>query len=203
MGKELYFWQRSPGWFKARLGKITGSKVSDLMPSDKARTKFTLVHLTKLMEIAAENLTGIIEPTFTSTAMQWGIDHEDEARDLASFETGENFRECGFYLVDEWTGASPDGVSDKAVLEAKCPGSKKHLSYLLDSDNLLNDYFWQVYFEMYATGLDLAYLVSFDPRFIDNSKRLVIVKIEKDQEIMGKLTTRLSECIELLKEWTA
>jgi putative phage-type endonuclease len=200
--KELNYPQRSEEWFNARLSKITGSKIADLMPGPRSRTKYTQTQLSKLMEIAAENLTGIITPTPTTAAMQWGIDHEEEARDVAEIVTGMGFRECGFFLLDEWTGASPDGVNDTHVLELKCPGSKKHLSYLLDAQNLIVDYEWQVYTEMLCTGRDKAYLMSYDPRFIDHEKQYVIVEIEAQEEKMELLKSRLAECIELLEEWT-
>jgi len=194
--------QRSEEWFKLRLSKITGSKISDLMPGPKARTKYTQTQLSKLMEIAAENLTGIMVETPITKAMQWGMDNEDEARQLAEFILGVEIHECGFFEKNEWVGASPDGINESHVFEFKCPGSKKHLSYLLDAQNLIKDYEWQVYMEMLCTGKDQAYLMSYDPRFKHAEKQYVMVEIQKDQGKMDTLIERINDCIELLEEWT-
>lgn len=197
---EIKVLQRSPEWFHARLGKITGSKVSDLMPSEKAKVKFTKAQYLNMIGIAAEYLTVEWVETYTTKEMQWGIDHEDEARELVSFVTGISFRECGIFTDGEFVGASPDGVSKNHVLEIKCPGSKKHLSYLLDSDNLVSDYEWQGYLEMYCTGKKKLIFASYDPRFIDEKKQLVIREIEADHDKVVRLHNRLEECTKLLKD---
>lgn len=196
--EELKFPQRSEEWFSERLGKITGSKISDLMPSEKAKLKFTKAQEQNLIGIAAEFLTGEYVESYISKEMQWGIDMEDEARQLSSFILNKDFRECGIFTDRKYIGASPDGVSDKAVLEIKCPSSKKHLLYMLDNEAFLKEYKWQVYMEMLCTDKELAYLVSYDPRFTDEKKQVVIVEVKQDSVEMDKLKTRLVECCEIL-----
>lgn len=200
---ELTYPQRSEEWFIARMGKITGSKLPGLMPAKTARTAFTKTQLSTLRDIATEILTGEYITTPTTRVMQWGIDHEDDARELASMLLNKNFRECGFYTDSNKFGSSPDGISDDSDLEIKCPTSSKHLSYLLDPQELIDDYKWQCYMHMFCTGKKLCYLFSYDPRFIDPNKQHVIAIIEWDDKEMKKLTTRLEECFELISEWVA
>jgi putative phage-type endonuclease len=190
--------QRSDEWFALRMGKLTGSNFPMLMPSIRQKVKVNDTQKKYLYEKACEILTGERKESFSNAAMQWGTDHEEEAVAYYELEKMVVVNEVGFYEINKNIGDSPDGVTEDRAIEIKCPNSTTHLSYLLDNEKLVANYKWQCYGHMLATGLDKCDLVSFDPRFPDD-KKMVIVTINKDQEQMDLLINRLAELVELMQ----
>ena len=90
--------QHEISWFRARMGKITGSKVSDIMKTGrKAGEAFSDTAKTYLYQVAGERLFNqdfladddvfsdyIDETSVTSKAIRWGTEQEDAARRLTS-----------------------------------------------------------------------------------------------------------------------
>jgi len=202
---EIKCAQRSEEWYEIRKGKITSSTFPDLMKSPKQRLEWNQTQLAILRQAAAEIITGEGEDHFTSKAMQWGIDNEDYGRDQWAIENFETVRECGFFQYSEGIGGSPDGIitrdgKDWGVFELKCPMSKNHLKYLLDSDELFEEYGGQVLGEAFVTGLNNYVLVSFDPRFPDG-RQFVTVAGEFKAEDFITLESRLSDAVDLIEGW--
>ncbi len=203
MNKEIKCEQLTEEWYAARLGKLTGSKFQKLMPTKRQKPDaWSDGQLTILRETAAQILTGEREETFTNKAMQWGIDNEPNARRAFELHEMTTVRECGIFLYSDKIGASPDGIIEETgeTWETKCPTSKQHLRYYLDSDNLMEDYGWQVIGECFCSGLTKGIICSYDPRFPDD-KQLVIHRFEPTIEQFNQLQNRLELAVELIKEW--
>lgn len=198
--------QGSPEWFALRIGRLTNSQYPDLMPSEKARTKFTKTQLDILRRTAAEILTGESqEKTFTSAAMEHGTALEPEAREYIADQMMMNVRTCGFFEYSEYIGGSPDGIiaNGSGVLELKCPNSDTHLAYWLDPEELWNKYKWQLIGHIFVTGADFGFLASYDNR-MPESKRMVAYELPLDHSgDLHKLEDRLNECVEMIKEWVS
>lgn len=190
--------QRSEEWFNLRMGKLTGSNYPMLMKSSRQKVDLTDTQKKYLFEKACELLTGERKESFSNAAMQWGIDHEEEAIEYYEQEKFVIVNEIGFYEINKNIGDSPDGITNDRAIEVKCPASTTHLSYLLDNQKLINNYKWQCYGHMWATGLNKCDLISYDPRFPEG-KKMVIVTIEKDNEEMNLLKDRLYSLVETLK----
>ena len=129
-------YQRTAEWFEARTGCLTASSVADIMPTVKelksGEIKKTYREAReKLMNIIiAERVSGIARDNYTSAAMQWGIDHEDDARTAYEVHTGNLVELTGFIPHPEvkYLGASPDGlIDDDGILEIKCPSPATHI----------------------------------------------------------------------------
>lgn len=203
MNKEIKCQQLSEEWFSERLKRITGSKFQKLMPTKRQKPEaWNDTQLGILREIAAQILTGEREETFTSKAMQWGINNEPNARRAYELHEMVKVRECGIFAYSDNIGASPDGIIEATgeTWETKCPTSKQHLRYYLDSQNLMDDYGWQVIGECFCAGLTKAVICSYDPRFPDD-KQLVIHRHEPTIEEFEQLKDRLYLAVELIKEW--
>jgi len=116
--------------------------------------------------------------------MQWGIDHEPLAKEKFENETGILIQDVGFvpHPTIENFGASPDGLtSDGYLIETKCPSSTTHLKYLLDKDNIPEEYKPQMCVQALCTGRKKIWFVSYDPRF--PPKQQMFVKLyEPTQE---------------------
>jgi len=156
--------QRSPEWFAHRLGKVTASRIADLMAETKsgpgaARKNYAA-------ELISERLTGDHPQGFSNAAMQWGTEKEPQARAAYEFMTDATVIEVGFidhpHIPD--SGCSPDGlVGDDGMVEIKCPNTTTHIETLL-SGNIDGKYLKQMQFQMACSGRKWCDFVSFDPR---------------------------------------
>lgn len=195
--------QRSEEWYSVRLGKFTASDFDTLMPSTKQDIgDFNKTQMAIIYRVASERMTGKAKaPWFVSQSMANGIYMEAEAVAAYEIETGNAVdRMVGFVEWSDWLGSSPDGISSPGGVEIKCPDSATHLRYMLNHSELLADYSWQAIGSMYFTSSQYWDLVSYDPRFIDPSKQLVIKRIEYDQQMIDRLCARLDAAILKAKE---
>ncbi len=156
--------QGSVMWQELRCGHVTASRVGDVIATVKkgeaaARRNYR-------MELIYERLTGQPHPQFVSQEMQWGLDHEAEARAAYELFKGVLVDTTGFVLhpTIERFGASPDGlVGDDGLIQIKCPTTKTHLEWLL-AGTIPLEHVPQMIAEMSCTGRDWCDFVSYDPR---------------------------------------
>lgn len=155
--------QRSPEWFAARLGRVTGSKASCVMMGEKTAGRADYV-----MQLALERFMGVAEEGgYINAEMQRGIDKEPLARMRA--EAGGAFiRETGFLQHNTlMIGASLDGDEDDfaKIWEFKCPKSTTHVKYLKSAGALLvSEYQIQLTHNTLVSGAKIALAGSFDDR---------------------------------------
>jgi len=186
--------QGSESWFKARMGKVTASKLSDLMRKTKWGES---TYKTRLrMELAIERITGkSASPNFMNQAMHDGVEREPDARKLFEAITGKEVALCGSFDHPEIvnTSASPDGLirGEDAVLELKCPTHVTHAKNLL-SDKMPKNYEYQVQCQIACTGSEYAYFASYHPDF-PKDLRLKFVKVEKDVKLIAELEKAVRE----------
>lgn len=178
--------QRSPEWFAARLGRVTGSTASDML----ARTAkgWAADRDNLLWRLVLERMTGRPqERKFTTPAMQDGIDREPMA--VAAYEalTGHLVRSCGFLRHDAlMAGASLDGyLGDFAVLiSIKCRQTKAHAEHVL-SGKVPADALAQMRHELWLTGASDHHYVSFNPDFPDSQQLRVKVFTRAELDVDG------------------
>lgn len=179
--------QGSPEWFEARRGFVGASAINDVMSVTKsggeAATRRNL-----RARIIAERLTGICADSFTSTAMQWGIDNEPIARAAYEVATGNEVEQVGFILHPsvKMTGASPDGlISTDGLIEIKCPNTATHIDYLLGGV-APTEYRNQMLWQMECTGRKWCDFASYDPRMPEDMQ-LFVVRFMRDDERIAEL----------------
>ena len=132
--KALDLVQGSESWLAARAGKVTASRIADVMA--KIKTGEAAARRDYKAQLIAEILTGRPqEDGYINAEMQFGIDTEPLARAAYEADTGDLVEQVGLVLhptIDR-AAASPDGlVSDSGLVEIKCPKVATHLTYLLD-----------------------------------------------------------------------
>lgn len=179
--------QGSPEWFAMRAGKVTASKVSDVMSAIT-----TAGYKNYLADLVVERLTGNKTESFTNAAMQWGVDQEPIARAEYEVKTGNFVDQIAF--VDHPTivnfGCSPDGlVGDDGLIEIKCPNTATHIDYVMQ-DKVPTKYIPQIQCQLAVTGRKWCDFVSFDPRLPDGLQ-ILIVRLERDNEYIEKLEARV------------
>ena len=195
--------QGTPEWFEQRRGKVTASRIADLMA--KTKSGYSTSRQNYLMQLLCERLTGKVEEGYKSTAMQRGNDLEAEARNWYQLETGESVEEVSFIDPPKinFAGASPDGlVGAEGLIEIKCPNTATHIETLRKKEPI-DRYYKQMQWQMAVTGRKWCDFVSFDNRLPDNlayfCKRIprdeaVIQEIEQEvQAFLLELDVTMAE----------
>lgn len=158
--KTLKFESREE-WLAARRGKITGSRLKDIIVKRGSGRKIGFY------ELIAERL-GI--PADDESAMDRGTRLEPEAMERFAKETG---KKLDTSLViwsrddDESIAISPDGfIGKKEAIEAKCLSSARHIEAYL-TQKVPDEYEYQVlqYF-IVNDQLQKLHFVFYDPRLI-------------------------------------
>jgi putative phage-type endonuclease len=192
--------QGEPEWHAARCGRVTGSRIADIVR--KTKTGESKMRATYMGELVAERLAGI-QPSdgYVSQAMQWGKDCEDKARATYAFMYDAEVVQVGFVVHSsiEMAGASPDSlVGDAGGLEAKCPNSSTHLEALLGGD-IPPDYIKQMQWNMACTGRAWWDYVSFDPR-LPPAMQLHVRRIKRDDALIRELESAVVQFIREIDE---
>jgi len=187
--------QGSPEWFQMRLGKVTASRVADILA--KTKTGPSASRQNYLIELAIQRTTGIIQESYSNSAMEWGTQTEPQAR-VAYEITTNNFVDKVAFIDHpsiKWFGCSPDGfVSDRGLLEIKCPNSATHWEYF-KSKKPPQKYFIQMQAQIAVTNKDWCDFVSFDPRMPDRSQ-LLIVRVDRDEAFIAEMEAEIKKFLD-------
>ena len=178
--------QRSDAWFQSRLGKVTASRIADLMT--KTRSGYGASRANYMAQIICERLTQARTDTFTSAAMQWGIDKEPEAKAAYAFAYDVDVEEAPF--VDHpfiaMSGASPDGyVGEEGLTEIKCSNTSTHIDTLI-SQTIPNKYLLQMQWQMACTGRQWCDFVSYDPRMPPHLQ-MWVKRVKRDDKLIAEV----------------
>ena len=187
--------QGSPEWFAVRSGKVTASRVADVL--SKGRDGESASRKNYKADLVVERLTQQKTAGFSSSAMQWGVDTEPQARAAYEVTTCDFVEQIAF--VDHPSivnfGCSPDGlVGDEGLIEIKCPNTATHLDYL-EADAPPKKYFIQMQSQMAVTGRKWCDFVSFDPRLPDGLE-LFIVRVNRDDKYIKIMEDEVSKFLQ-------
>jgi putative phage-type endonuclease len=177
--------QGTPEWFAQRLGKVTASRIADIMA--KTKTGVSASRGNYLAQLVAERLTGQSADTFKSGAMQHGTETEPQARMVYEAETGQIVTEVAMinHPTIEMSGASPDGlVGTDGLVEIKCPNTSTHIASLM-ADKAPSGYIPQMQWQMACTGRAWCDFVSFDPRMPEDMQ-LLIKRVPRDEALIAE-----------------
>jgi putative phage-type endonuclease len=194
--------QGSPEWFSARLGRVTASRVADVVAKTKSGPSASRANY--LAQLVAERLSGEAQESFSSAAMQWGTDMEPEARLAYVFRTDAMVAEVGFvpHPSIEMAGASPDGlVGDDGLVEIKCPNTATHIDTLVGRA-VPGKYVTQIQWQLACTGRAWCDFVSFDPR-MPEEMRLFVQRVERDETRIAELEAEVVAFLADLDETVA
>lgn len=192
--------QQSEEWFTARIGRVTGSRVKDVMAKGRGKEP-SATRKNYMMELLCERLTGSRSESFTSAAMQRGTDLEPFARMAYELDRGLMVVETGLILhpqIDGF-GASPDGLSGNAgLLEIKCPNTATHVA-TLQSGRHDSQYEWQMLAQMACTGREWVDFVSFDDR-LPEQLQYACFRFERDDSRINDMESEIRAFLEELAD---
>lgn len=188
--------QGSPEWHERRRGKVTASRIADML--SKTKTGWGAGRADYRSQLVAERLTGIIADSYTNEAMEWGTANEAEARNAYAFYGNVDVVQVDFidHPTIPMSGASPDGlVGEHGLVEIKCPNTATHIKTLLGG-MIPGKYQLQMLWQMACTGRQWCDFVSYDPRMPDDM-RLFVQRIARDD---GQIAEIAEEVVTFLKE---
>jgi putative phage-type endonuclease len=196
--------QRTEEWFQQRLGKVTASRISDVIA--KTKTGVSTSRQNYLVQLVSERLTGKKGDSFVNQAMLDGIERESAARELYMQTRGVSVTEVGFFdhPTIAMSGASPDGAVNAeedgkyaGLIEIKCPIETTHTNTLM-SKSVPSKYMPQIQWQMASVSPNVKWVdfISFNPNFPD-TMQLFVARVERDNAYIAELE---AEVIKFLDE---
>lgn len=205
--------QRTEAWFADRLGKVTASRLADVLA--KTKTGYSASRTNYMTQLVLEHylcdtlsakdpcITQTKAESYSNAAMEWGVNQEPYARAAYEAYTGQMVEEVGFMPHPEINaaGASPDGlVGDDGMVEIKCPSSSTALEVWLKHSQGGNPvdakYYAQMQWQMRCANRSWCDYVVFDPR-MPAKAQLFIHRVERNAEWLkiaeAEVTTFLAE----------
>lgn len=173
--KRVKLEQNTPEWKEWRKGKITGSRLKDII------VKRGNIRKLGFYEVLAERLT-VPHENDDDDAMERGHTLEQEAVNVFTETTGfEVDTNAGVWVSDknEHIALSPDGEIDKEhAVEVKCLSPSRHLQAYFEQ-KIPSDYEAQVcqYF-IVNDKLEQLYFVFYDPRIPAKPLHYIVVDRE-------------------------
>lgn len=178
--------QGSPEWHAARAGRVTASKIADMLA--RTKTGWGASRANYAAQLVAERLTGAVADSYMNEAMRWGVEKEPEAIAAYEFYRDLPVTRVGFVLhptIDD-SGASPDGlVGEPGLIECKCPNTSTHIETLL-GQSVPGKYQDQIQWQLACTGREWCDFVSFDPR-MPESMRLFVKRLNRDNARIAEI----------------
>lgn len=167
-------------WMEARKGKITGSRLKDIVVKRGIDEKIGFY------EIIAER---IAQPADEENAMERGIRLEEEA--ISVFQKQTNFKVDTSLIIwenekNKNIAISPDGViSEIEAVEVKCLSSAKHIEAII-TKQIPSEYdFQKLQYFIVNDKLEKLYFIMYDPRMPDNLKLhyFIVNRVDIEEDI--------------------
>jgi hypothetical protein len=192
--------QGTQDWFDARNGRVTASRIKDVMAYLKQTKAEETAGIRReaqkridyRTEIIAETLLGEALPHFVSDAMKWGIEQEALAATEYEIESPEDVSGVGFVYHPsiERAGASPDRlVGSDGLLEVKCPNTTTHIAWI-KAGVVPEEHIPQMYFQMRCCERQWCDFMSFDSRLPKRYQKF-IRRLYADEAIMNAIDTEV------------
>ena len=186
--------QGTDEWRMLRLGKVTASRIADVMA--KPRVPGEGMRANYLWQLVCERMSGVPMKTYQSKTMEEAHEWEPLARASYAFRSDNRVTEVAF--VDHpdipMCGCSPDGLVendfelDTGMVQIKCPELAAHGRMLLSHVEIPGNYMKQMQWEMACTGRRWCDFVSFNADFPE-AKNTVIRRVERNSAMIEEIAT--------------
>jgi putative phage-type endonuclease len=199
--------QRTEEWFHQRLGKVTASRISDVIA--KTKTGVSTSRQNYLVQLVSERITGKKGDSFVNQAMLDGIERESAARDIYERTRGVSVTEVGFFdhPTIAMSGASPDGAVNSeeegkyaGLIEIKCPIETTHTNTLI-SKSVPSKYIPQIQWQMASVSSKVKWVdfVSYNPNF-PMELQLFVIRVDRDDTYIAELETEVVKFLEEVEQ---
>lgn len=191
--------QGTPEWHQDRLGKVTASRIADVMMKSTAAG-----YLNYRAQLICERLTGQPTETFQSAAMLHGTETEPQARALYEMTMGVDVEQVGFvpHPTLPMSGASPDGlIGGDGLVEIKCPQPATHIK-TLSGAAIDRKYLLQMHWQMICTDRDWCDFVSFCPA-LPVEMQLHDERVFRDRDLAESISASVTDFLSDVDETCA
>jgi putative phage-type endonuclease len=193
--------QRTPEWFTARKGLVTGTGLKKIVGRKDSQESY-------FYEIIAERLM-VSDGSEGEAPIDRGVRLEDEARKAFEKEVGKVVEEVGFVQGGANLGGySPDGLIKKGKkytegIEIKCLGSGNHVRAWL-TDQVPEEYMPQI-IQAFIVNTDLVrmYAVFYDPRIKQHPLHIIEVSRKELKDTIEDYKKKEIEFINRVEETLA
>lgn len=179
--------QGTEAWLVARAGSLGASQIADIMA--KTRNGWGASRANIAAALVLERLTGRPRRSYTTPAMQRGVDLEPAARDLYAFMTDADVQQVGLVPHPTIAGshASPDGlVNDCGLVEIKCLGDDAHFD-VLQTGKVPRAYLLQATWQIACTGRKWCDVAFYHPDMPTVEMQLHIQRVMRDDDMIAEL----------------
>jgi len=190
--------QGTPEWHQERLKRLTASRFGDMMKEGKGEERFGMLAKKYVYEKIAEHLSGTPH-IISAKPMEWGTDHEEEARNLYIEIKKVEVVQCGFLSYEEIAGGSPDGlVGENGIIEIKCPFNPANHVATLITNEVTDNHLFQCQGNLMITDRKWCDYISYDPRINEEKLRLHVIRINRNDQVIEAIQERIKEVSEYI-----
>jgi hypothetical protein len=192
--------QGSPVWLKAREGRITASRIVDVLSYLKKGGE-SQKRIDYRLDLVAERLTGQAEEHVVSKEMKWGTETEPFARGAYEMHSGVMVDQVGFIVhpTMDYFGGSPDAlVGADGVYEAKCPKTTTHLEWMM-AGVLPTEHEPQCMTNIAVSEREWCDFMSYDPRLPEDLRKF-IVRLYRDDKRIAEIEAEVKRFEESIQE---
>lgn len=187
--------QNTQEWKDARAGKITASRIGDVLTKPKKGSKESRTRANYRAQLICEILSGkAIQDEYVSWDMKLGMEREPYARAEYEIKTRRVVDLAGFieHPTISRAGASPDGlIGIEGLVQFKCVKTATHIDWILEKIVPI-EHRPQMYFEMACTGRKWSDFVSYEPNLPDNLQ-LFICRLDRDEVAISEIETEVQK----------
>jgi hypothetical protein len=216
--------QGTDEWLAARVGKITASRIVDVMAFNQPsaaqakeagfklvaeavaagiRGKESASRETYRWELAAERMTGLPRENSAAFAKRviWGTEHEPIARELYGIRQGLSVDRVGFisHPTMDYAGGSPDALAGDGGIELKCPDTITHIQWIA-AGVVPPDHELQCLFNMACAEKEWWDFASYDPRLPDDLRLFIAPRMYRDEKRIAEVEQAVSLYNETVKD---
>lgn len=185
--------QGSDEWKLLRCGRITGSKISDVLSEGKGG-KEAVGRANYRAQLVCERLTGCVTETYKNSYMERGNEDEPAARICYEYVTGNTVEQVAFiqHPTLTFSGVSPDGcIGDDGLVEIKRKIPALHIGYIF-KDEVPSEYRKQMMFQLAVTGRQWCDFCSYSPELPENMQ-LFIKRLYRDEAVIAEMEAAVIE----------
>lgn len=184
--------QGTPEWLEIRKLKFTASNASTILAGGKGLE-------TLIKEMLSDYYSTGNYPEYSgkylNDNMLRGQEFEDKAREIYTFETGNDVKQVGFVEISKYIGCSPDGlIGDDGLLEIKNPNDKRFIELIVE-DKIDKAYLAQMQMQMFVTRRKWCDFFAFNPNF---ETPFYLKRIMADEELLKALDAALIDATKKL-----
>lgn len=181
--------QDTPEWVRERIGKLTASRMCDVLATSKRDGKPLKARQDYAFELVAERMCDSAMDHYVTEAMERGILEESGAADMYAEVTGNEITRGLFvpHPTIECFGGSPDYViAGGGLVEIKNPNTTKYLMWRRDGI-VPEEHKAQMLAQMACTGARFVDFVGFDSRIKFRPHRIYVRRFEPDPALVARV----------------